>query len=280
VIRRADREGGYVLGRTDAEHARLIQQAAVLRPSTERLFRAAGIGPGMRVLDVGCGAGDVSFLAAELVGPGGSVLGVDLDGAPLAVAEERRDALQLANASFAQGDFVAVAGSGEFDAVVGRLVLMYQPDPTESLRAIAAALRPGAIVAFQELASASVHWRFPRLPLMTSVLRWVRGAFAESGAHVDLGWELYWRMRAAGLEPDRWPLAEVPLDVGPDSLAHERWAAITRSLAPRIIELGLATKAEIDIETLAQRLRDEALAAEATIPLFSGVVVGQWARRP
>ena len=62
----------YVLGRSEVESQRLIKQAAFLRPSTERVFRKAGISEGMHVLDLaGCGAGDVSFLAAELVGSSG-----------------------------------------------------------------------------------------------------------------------------------------------------------------------------------------------------------------
>jgi SAM-dependent methyltransferase len=269
----------YVLGRSDAERRRLVQQATVLRPSTERLFRAAGIGPGMRVLDLGSGMGDVSFLAAELVGPGGGVTGVDVDAVSLQVAEDRRVALKLTNVAFVHGDLRSAALNGEFDAVVGRLVLMYQPDPTDTLRAIAGILRPRGIVAFQELASGMVSWHFPNLPLLTSVLHWVRGAFAQSGAHVNLGWELYWRMRDAGLTPHALPLAEVPLDIGPDSVAYDRWASLTRSLLPKIIAYGLATDAEVDIDSLQQRLRDEALAAHATLPLFSGVLVGQWGRK-
>jgi len=45
----------YALGRSEAEYERLVEQGDVMRPMTERLFRAAGLGPGMRVLDVGCG---------------------------------------------------------------------------------------------------------------------------------------------------------------------------------------------------------------------------------
>ncbi len=80
----------YVLGRSEVESQRLIKQATFLRQSTERVFRKAGLSEGMHVLDLGCGAGDVSFLAADLVGPTGSVVGVDVDPGVLALAQAAR----------------------------------------------------------------------------------------------------------------------------------------------------------------------------------------------
>jgi SAM-dependent methyltransferase len=74
----------YALARSREEYERLSHQAAFIKGTTERLLRAADLEPGMRVLDVGSGAGDVAFLGAELVGPEGKVVGVD--GAALAVA--------------------------------------------------------------------------------------------------------------------------------------------------------------------------------------------------
>lgn len=66
-----------MFGHSQREIRRLTDQAAMLRPITERLMQNVKIAPGMRVLDLGCGAGDVSMLAAELVGPTGEVLGID-----------------------------------------------------------------------------------------------------------------------------------------------------------------------------------------------------------
>lgn len=66
----------YVLGHSQREIRRLIYQAALLEPITERLLRNAQIRPGMRVLDLGCSAGDLSMLAATLVGPTGLVIGI------------------------------------------------------------------------------------------------------------------------------------------------------------------------------------------------------------
>ncbi|MGH3087411.1 MAG: methyltransferase domain-containing protein, partial [Rubrobacteraceae bacterium] len=67
----------YVMGRSAEETARLQKQSLLYDPSTRRLFEEAGISAGMKVLDVGCGAGDVALLAADLVGPDGVVVGVD-----------------------------------------------------------------------------------------------------------------------------------------------------------------------------------------------------------
>jgi ubiquinone/menaquinone biosynthesis C-methylase UbiE len=69
----------YVLGQSTYEQERLMLQARILRPYTERFFRAAGLEPGMRVLDLGSGVGDVALLAGDIVGPCGRVLGLDRD---------------------------------------------------------------------------------------------------------------------------------------------------------------------------------------------------------
>ena len=82
----------------------------------------------MRVLDVGCGPGDVSFLVSELVGQGGSVVGVERDEEALA---RRAWALQseIENVEFALGDFRETKRRDPFDALVGRLVLMIRVTP-------------------------------------------------------------------------------------------------------------------------------------------------------
>src|SRR4051794_3135721 len=140
----------YALRRSPEEYQRLGEQAAFLGATTERLFRAAGLGRGMRVLDVGSGAGDVAVLVAELVGPEGEVLGVETDGAALETARGRVQGLGLGNVTLVEGDARTVALEGEFDAVVGRLVLMYMADPIDALRRLVRWVRPGGVVSFQE----------------------------------------------------------------------------------------------------------------------------------
>jgi len=73
----SSRRESYVLGGTGHELERLIRQARIFNPFTERLFRNAGVARGQRVLDIGSGVGDVAMLVAELVGPTGEVVGFE-----------------------------------------------------------------------------------------------------------------------------------------------------------------------------------------------------------
>src|SRR5882672_10017883 len=124
----------YVLGSTDAEHERLVRQAAQLDPYTERLFREAGIGPGQRILDIGSGVGDVAMLVARLVGPSGEVVGVERDPQSISHARVRVAEAGLHNVSFIQSDISQFTESKPFDAAVGRFILMWLPDPVSIVR--------------------------------------------------------------------------------------------------------------------------------------------------
>ncbi len=124
----------YALGRTDAEHERLIWQAARLAPCTERLFREAGIGPGQRVLDLGSGVGDVAMLAAQLVGPSGQVMGVERDSRSIARAKARVADAGLHNVSFIECDVSEISWDKPFDAAVGRFILEFIPEQLRSVR--------------------------------------------------------------------------------------------------------------------------------------------------
>ena len=106
---------------------------------TRRWLSEAGVGPGMRVLDVGTGAGPVALIAARLVGPTGSVVGLDRDGRRLVRARTAAAAAGLDNVTFVEGT-VEDAELGAFDAVIGRRVLMHLPDPEGALRTLAEAL--------------------------------------------------------------------------------------------------------------------------------------------
>jgi ubiquinone/menaquinone biosynthesis C-methylase UbiE len=230
----------------------------------------------MQVLDVGCGVGDVSFLLAALVGPEGSVVGVDLDAEALKLAEERRTAQGITNVEFRESDVRLVDRGRLFDAAVGRFVLMFISDPTATLRQVAECVRPSGIVAFQEM-----DGRVTTAPAMNQpVLARLQNLFARtserSGARLELGAELYSRMLDAGLDPDPKPLAEIAVHMGQGEVAYRRWAQFARSLLPKIVEYGLA--AEKDILDILDQLRDELIPALGFTPL-SWLMIAQWGRK-
>lgn len=271
----------YALGRADAEHQRLTQQAALLRPLTERLFLAAGLKPGMRVLDVGSGAGDVALLAASIVGPQGEVVGIDLDGNALEKARARVELLGLSNVRFIQGDIRTAALPDDFDAAVGRLVLMYFAEPSEALRAVASHVRTGGPIAFQEMimdpAGASQAGSYPSDSLWSTIGLTIFRTFAAAGVHVQMGWQLLQAYKAAGL-----PIPSVSYEGfaggGPDFAGYAWLANTMTSLAPLSEKVGLTKVSDLGLDTLQQRLRDDAVARNLLI--LSPPFVGAFATRP
>ena len=140
----------YVLGHAVVEVQRLLMQGRLYNDLTEQALRLAGLQPGMRVLDVGCGPGDVSLVAAGLVGPTGSVLGVDAAADIVEVARGRAAQQGLSVVSFQQATIADIVLDEPVDAVIGRLILMHLPDPVAALRQFAALVRPGGLIAFGE----------------------------------------------------------------------------------------------------------------------------------
>ena len=190
-------DGSYVLGHTAHELERLQTQARLIDPYTRQFFLDAGIGPGLRVLDVGSGAGDVAFLIGSLVGPSGEVVGVDRSKTAIGLAKERARADSIANVRFRVIDAFAGAFDEPFDAVVGRYVLQFQPDPVAALRTVAAHVRPGGLVAFHEIDWGGLD-SFPSVAAYDRACGWIRDALVASGTETRMGIKLYGAFLDAG----------------------------------------------------------------------------------
>ena len=274
-------EKPYPFQSSEGERRRLVAQGELVAPLTRRLFGKAGLEPGMRVLDIGSGAGDVALLAAEFVGPEGTVIGVDSDPAQVAFAERRAAADRLTNVRFMMGDFREIELSPPADALVGRLVLMYAADPLDALRRALRNLRAGGVVALQE---SVIDYEGPVLIepldcLAAKVVEWFRAGFEHAGVQPRMGMRLFGLMRAAGLVPSVDIDMSVPIQQGPEGALFEILTSLVRSQMPAILASGAATAAEIDIETLEQRLSADAPAG-GVVGYFNSGHVGVWARKP
>lgn len=255
----------------------MAAQAAFLEDLTEDVFRRAGIATGMRVLDLGCGVGDISFLAARMVGAAGMVLGIDRNASSIETARHRAKDLDLSNVQFKVSELETFADGGlRFDALIGRLVLLYLPDPAATLRRFRNVLRPGGVIAFQEIDMDQVS-QFPTSELFSRVGSWIIAGFKAGEAETNMGRRLLSTFLRAGLlRPTM--IAASRVESGPDAFAYTYLTEILRSLLPILERAGLASGQEVAIDTLADRLRQHATANESVT--FLPRMVGAWSRLP
>jgi 2-polyprenyl-3-methyl-5-hydroxy-6-metoxy-1,4-benzoquinol methylase len=253
----------YVLGHVGAEIQRLLLQGRLHNDFTEHVLRLAGLRSGMRVLDVGCGPGDVSFIAARLVGPEGAVLGVDASTDVIELARIRAADQDMESVSFEATAIVDISLDEPVDAVIGRLILMHLPDPVAALRHLAAMVRRGGLIVFCESDINGVYG-VTDLPLFRAMKETVAKVFQAAGVDPAFGARLPTLFRSAGLRSPRLKLG-APVG-GADDIDIMVYVAETwRSMFPLAERHGLVPDQLADLDTLAQRLRDEIVAAQAMV---------------
>lgn len=265
----------YALGHSSHELDRLTFQGSVFAPFTRQLFTQAGIKPGMHVLDVGSGSGDVTFLVADLVGENGHVLGVDRSAAAVQRARSRAVCRNHGNVTFVVGDPAVMNFDRPFDAIVGRFVLMYQDDPVWSLKKITKHLRANGVVVFQEVDSSTCRSR-PAVSAFDEAARWLHEALRGSGARPELGLEMHSLFLKSGF-----PAPEMRVDAvvsgAAESPVYRLLAEAIRSLVPTLQRLNIASPARVQIESLADRIRNEVVTKRAVVVSYG--LVGAWARK-
>jgi ubiquinone/menaquinone biosynthesis C-methylase UbiE len=269
-------DADYVLGRSERETRRLQQQGDMTGPMTRTLLQRAGISTGMRVLDVGSGAGDVALIAAELVGPSGSVVGVDANPSVLEKARERARLAGMSHVSFIASDIREARFTQEFDALIGRYVMVYVADPVAMLRTTLQYVRPEGIVAFHEMdfGLCELFVDAPGSPqFYQQIYRWLVATFRRAGMHLRMGHLLPETFLAAGL-----PFPQLQLDGnmggGPDWIGYSILAQSFESAYPKMIEFGIIQEGEVDLSTLTARLRDDITQQQAGF--ITHINVGAW----
>jgi ubiquinone/menaquinone biosynthesis C-methylase UbiE len=272
----------YGLTQDSDEFDRLARQAATAEPFTERVFRAAGIGAGMRVLDVGCGAGHVAMLAARLVGKTGEVIAVDREAPVLERARTNAASAGYDNVSFVNDDFLtADLTGGEFDAVVGRYVLQYQADPQAAVTSLAQRLRSGGVMAFHEMDIPDEDHRrpagtWPPSPLANELVDVVFAVWRATGTQLRMGARLPSMYAAAGLTVN--PTLETQAQAGIGAGWATAIVSLIRSMEGPIREHKIADYDALDMETAVERLTRD---VPPPGPVSIGPVnIGSWATAP
>jgi SAM-dependent methyltransferase len=219
------------------EYGELVERGAA--PVTARLLELAGLRAGRSVLDVGCGLGEPALSAAEVVGPQGRVLGVDLS--PRMVEGARRRAGGRPNVTFRVADVEALElPPAAFDVVLSRWGLMFACDHTATFRSLARVLRPRGVLAAAVWAQPadvpmislgyrviSRELRLPPPPAGTP------GPFSMADPH-----RLVAELSAAGFTDVSVSAHVVPFEVG----SSAEFVAFTRAVTPPALHRLLATR--------------------------------------
>jgi ubiquinone/menaquinone biosynthesis C-methylase UbiE len=266
----------YALGYSTEEERRLAMQAGMFEVLTEDVFRHAGLSTGMHVLDIGCGVGDVSFLAARLVGPSGSVIGIDRGEESVETARRRAKRLGIDNATFFAAEVSDFETGSVFDAIVGRLILLYLPDPAQILRRLSSHLRAGGVMAFQEMDMSTFLSR-DAAPLITRVATWIYDAFGAAGAQREMGPRLPDIFMQAGFSRPEMIAGQTVVN-GVEPSSYILIAGLARSLLPVMERAKIATAEEVGVDTLAERLIAEAIDRRLSVA-YRPRLVGAWARK-
>jgi SAM-dependent methyltransferase len=238
---------------THGHHESVLRSHRWRTAANSAAYLLGRLGPGLSMLDVGCGPGTITVDFAHLVAPG-TVVGVDRSEAALAAAAAQpTDGLSV---RFEEADVYALPyDSGTFDVVHAHQVLQHLEDPVAALREMARVCRPEGTVAVRDGDYASMSW-FPATPEIERWLDLYRRTARANGGEPDAGRCLLAWARAAGLREiessaTAWCFA-TPED------RHwwaETWAeriSVTE-LARRILELDLATQDELDAIALGWR---------------------------
>jgi len=266
----------YPLRRSEEELRRLSLQDELLHESTVSLFERAGIGEGMRVLDVGSGAGDVAITVARMVGPAGSVVGVEVDPPSAEVAQRRANEARHEHVEILTGDVATLQLPGPFDAIVGRMVLMHIADRSAVLSRLLTFLRPGGLVVFQEMQGSRRWISFPRSPALEGMER-VRSAALATGRAVfgEMGLDLRATFLRAGL-PDPHLTVDAIIGGGPGWPGFRFLEETARSLHDTWKRVGADGAEEFVVDGLAERIERE-VGDTGTVMIHT--LVGAWSRR-
>ena len=226
----------YVIRGGKPGYDRLMLLARERGPDTQALLEQAGVSAGMRCIDVGCGGGAVTLEIARLVGPGGTVVGIDMDGVKLGLARQAAAERGLANAEFRVGDVRDWDEPGGYDAVYSRFLLQHLSEPAGLIGRMWAAVRDGGVLVVED-ADFDGFCCDPANEGFELFLDAYRRVLARRGGDHAIGRRLYRYFLAAGI-PD--PQVRLVQPVHQGEAKTLAWSTL-EATADAILAEGLAT---------------------------------------
>jgi ubiquinone/menaquinone biosynthesis C-methylase UbiE len=264
----------YVLPREDEEYQRLEMQARMLEEPTRRILAKAGVRSGQRCLDIGCGTGSVMRILGEMVGPSGSVLGVDLDKRIGALALSALEAEQPGRHRFEPVDLTtaeSISGA-PFDVVFARLVVFHMPDQVAALARFWSWVAPGGVLVIIDFDLTHLK-SYPTNEVIERATEFITTTFSRAGRDAAIGAHVPLLLAEAGVgRPDGIDVSGV---MAPVDFMLGQIRPLVRSLTPAAIALEIA-----DGATLEALDRDLAAQVDAAAFARGPDTIGVWKRKP
>jgi 2-polyprenyl-3-methyl-5-hydroxy-6-metoxy-1,4-benzoquinol methylase len=189
----------YVIHGGVAGSNRMHVVARACWPTTSTLLQRAGLQEGMNCLDLGCGAGEVTFEIARLMGPAGRVLGMDMDTVKLDIARQRAKKEGVKNIEFKQANVFEWTEESLYDFIYVRFLLTHLPERERVIPKIVRALRPAGSLALEDIEFSGyiVH---PPNPAHDRYVNLYREVVRRRGGDAEIGPRLLAMFAAAGLQ--------------------------------------------------------------------------------
>ena len=237
-----ERVSRYIHDGSDQDLRRLLRIAEGNAEAARAAFRRVGVQHGWNAIDCGCGPIGGLVVLAEMVGPAGRVVGVDVSPAAVQRARAAVSALELGHVEVIAGDLHdlgAAALGGPFDLAFTRNFLTHQADPVRTLRRIADLLRPGGWLVAQEPLPSPPPRSHPHLEAVTGAWDLWRELLHRTGVPAGAVEDLPRSARQAGFEVTATYGSFLILD---PELGFENYAATIATARERGIQLGIAAE--------------------------------------
>ena len=231
----------YIIRGGEEGRARLLVLSRIMRPTTLSLLNQAGLRPGMKCLEIGCGSGDVAFDLARMVGPDGRVVATDIDEIKLQLARQAAEQDRLTNLEFRLADIVEDELEN-FDFVHARFVLTHLANPQKALEKVRQAIRPGGVLAVEDVDFRG-HFCHPESAAFSRYVELYTKTAQQRGADPNIGPRLPGLLTKSGFQTVQIKVVQLAAMSDESKLM----APLTmENIAESVLAEGLASPAEVD----------------------------------
>ena len=193
------KENEYIISGGQEGKNRLKLLADILKASTKSLLEADGSVLGKKILDVGCRGGDVSIMAAQMVGENGCITGLDFDNEIIKLAQQDAREQGIFNVQFQAIDAHDINYQNEFDIVYSRFLLSHIKEPKQVLGNMLNSLKPGGKIIVEDI-QFSGHFCFPECKAFDAYLHYFVTSAKNNGHNPEIGPSLYKLFQETGVE--------------------------------------------------------------------------------